>query len=347
MREFRVGSTSINDESLPYVIAELGHNHQGNLESALKMIEAAASCGVSAVKLQKRSNKKLFTAEAYNAPYMSENAFGKTYGEHREFLEFDREEYVECGELASKLGIDFFATPFDLESVDFLEDLNVKVYKIASADLKSLPLIRHVASTGKPLIMSTGGANLDEIERAVDIVLKFHNNLALLQCTAGYPPSYEELNLRVIETFRERFPTITIGYSGHDSGIAMPLVAYVLGARVIEKHFTLNRAMKGTDHAFSLEPVGMKKLIRDFKRTQMALGNGIKTVYPSEIAPIQKMGKSMYAVRELREGEVIQEEMVEMRSPYESLSPIDFEEYIGRVIRSKVPQGMPIKREHF
>ena len=170
---------------------------------------------------------------------------------------------------------------------------NVPAYKIASGDLKSVPLLKHVASFGKPMIVSTGGAQLEDVQRAYDAILPINPQLAILQCTAGYPAATEELDLRVISTYRERFPDAVIGFSSHDNGIVMPVAAYMLGARIVEKHFTLNRAMKGTDHAFSLEPVGLRKMVRDLDRTFKAMGDGTKKLYDSERAPIVKMGKSL------------------------------------------------------
>ncbi len=265
-RELKLGQHVVNDESPTYVIAEVGHNHQGKLETAKEMFRQAQSCGVSAVKLQKRDNRTLFTKAAFDKPYENENSFGATYGEHREALEFGREEYAELKGYAAELGLDFFATAFDIRSADFLEALGMPAYKIASADLRNLPLLRHVAAFGKPVVVSTGGGTMEDVERAYDTVMAINTQLCIMQCTCGYPVEFDELNLRAIETFRQRFPDIVVGYSGHDNGIAMPVVSYVLGARVIEKHFTLNRAMKGTDNVFSLEPVGMRKMTRDLAR---------------------------------------------------------------------------------
>lgn len=347
MRQFTVNSTNYSDETSAYLIAEVGHNHQGSLETALKLIRAASHAGASAVKFQKRSNKTLFTSEAYNAPYTSENSFGETYGKHREALEFGIEEYKACIEEAKRCKIDFFATAFDFESADFLSQLDMPAYKIASGDLKTIPLIEYVAKIGKPIILSTGGGSIEDIDRAVNAVLKHNKNLALLQCTAGYPPEYSELNLKVIETFRSRFPEVTIGYSGHDSGIAMGLVAYILGARVIEKHFTLNRAMKGTDHAFSLEPQGMQKLVRDIDRARLALGDGIKGTYPSEVAPLKKMGKSIFYKKSMAAGEVLTSEHVDFRSPGDGTPPYRVGEFVGMTLRKNVLAESKLEPEDF
>lgn len=342
-----IDGKSYNDSSLPFVIAELGHNHQGNLETCLQMIRAAAFSGASAVKLQKRSNRDLFTKEAFDAAYNSENAYGPTYGLHREALEFGEAEYKECILEAKRNNITFFSTAFDFQSVDFLMNLGVPAIKIASGDLKSTPLLKYVATLGVPLVVSTGGADISDVDRAVELLSNAGAQFSVLQCTAGYPPKYEELNLRVISTYRERYPNTVIGYSGHDSGIAMSLVAYVLGARVIEKHFTLNRAMKGTDHAFSLEPGGMRKLVRDLERAQISLGDGVKRTYESEATPIRKMGKMIVAAKDVSPGTIVESSMFEFRSPADGMQPYRVEELIGMKFTKQVSAGDTIKEEDF
>jgi sialic acid synthase len=326
----RINNHVIGDESRCYVVAEIGHNHQGSVQKARELLKEAKVAGAHAVKLQKRNNRGLYTKAAFDKPYDNENSFGATYGEHREFLEFGRREYRELQAYAKELDIDFFATAFDLDSADFLASLDVPAYKIASGDLKSGPLLTHVAKFGKPIILSTGGAVIEDVQRAYDIIMPINPRLCILQCTAGYPAAFEELDLRVISDYRERFPDAVIGFSGHDNGIAMAVAAYVLGARVIEKHFTLNRAMKGTDHAFSLEPVGLRKMVRDLERTANALGDGVKKIYDSEKAPIAKMGKSLVIARDLPSGHVLGCEDIVMKSPAGGIPPYELEKVLGR-----------------
>jgi sialic acid synthase len=328
---FRIGPHELGDHAPCYVIAEIGHNHQGNLEKARELFREAKLAGAHAVKLQKRDNRGLYTRAAYDKPYDNENSFGATYGEHREFLEFGATEYRELQKYARELGIDFFATAFDIASADFLGELDMPAFKIASGDVKSTPLLKHVAAFGKPIIISTGGALLEDVQRAYDTIMAINPQLGILQCTAGYPAGFEELDLRVVTQYRERFPGAVVGYSGHDNGIAMPVAAYVLGARIVEKHFTLNRAMKGTDHAFSLEPVGLRKMIRDLERTHKALGDGRKKVYESERAPIIKMGKSLVIARDLPAGHVLTKDDIVMKSPGGGIPPYELENVLGRV----------------
>jgi len=335
-RQLIIGDRVISDDSDAYVIAEIGHNHQGSLKTAKELFQAAAECGVAAGKLQKRENRSLYTREMYDKPYDNENSFGATYGEHREALEFGKQEYEELQAESARLGIGFFSTAFDIPSANFLAELNTPAYKIASGDLKNIPLLRHVAKIGKPMIVSTGGGTIDDVQRAYDTIMPINPRLCLLQCTCGYPAEFAELDLRVIATYREKFPEIVIGYSGHDNGIAMPVAAYMLGARIIEKHFTLNRAMKGTDHRFSLEPVGMKKMIRDLQRVRLALGDGRKKVYASEASPVLKMGKKLVAARDLPAGHVLTAADIGIKSPGDGLAPFYLDQIVGQVLTRDV-----------
>jgi sialic acid synthase len=312
---FTIDGKTITEASVGYVIAEIGHNHQGDLDKCKALFKAAAECGADAVKLQKRDNRALFTAEMYDSIYNSENAYGATYGTHREALEFDRDQYSELQAYARELKITFFSTAFDLPSADFLADLDMPAFKIASGDLTNTPLLRHVARLGKPMIVSTGGAEMADVRRAYEAVMPINTNLCIMQCTSGYPPPHAELNLRVIETYRREFPDIVIGFSSHDSGISMPLVGYMLGARMFEKHFTLNRAWKGTDQAFSLEPAGLRRVVRDLQRAHEALGDGRKVAYPSETRPLNKMTKRLVAARDLEAGHVLAEADLDYRVP--------------------------------
>jgi N-acetylneuraminate synthase/sialic acid synthase len=337
-----INSREIGDDSEMYVIAEIGHNHQGSVEKCKELFRAAKNAGAHAVKLQKRDNRALFTHEAYNKPYENQNSFGDTYGAHREFLEFGREQYRELKSYAAELGIDLFATAFDMASADFLEELGVPAFKIASGDVKSIPLLKHIARKGKPMFLSTGGATLEDVRRAHDAIIGINPQLCIMQCTAGYPPEWNELNLRVIQTYRKHFPGVIVGFSSHDSGIAMAIAAYMLGARAIEKHFTLNRAMKGTDHAFSLEPVGLTKMVRDLRRLKLALGDGVKRTYESEKTPLVKMGKSLYCARALRRGHVLRPEDIVMKSPGGGLPPYEIEHVLGKALTADVEAEQPL-----
>lgn len=292
MRELYIGQRRIADDEPTYVIAEIGQNHQGNVVVACDLIKAAAQAGASAVKLQKRDVQNLYGPALLNKAYEHENSFGQTYGEHRLAVELDADAYKRCQKAAGNFGVDLFATAFDEASADFLAALNVPAYKVHSGGLTDDRLLAHVASLNRPVILSTGGGTDREIDHAINAVYRVNQRLAVLHCTASYPCDFDQLNLRCITTLRERYPEIVIGWSGHDSGIAMSLVAAQLGASIIEKHFTLNRSMKGTDHAFSLEPGGLRRLCRDLERARVALGDGVKKWYDSEKGPIAKMRRT-------------------------------------------------------
>lgn len=319
-----------------YVIAEIGNNHGGSLEVCKQMIKIAKECGADAVKLQKRDNRSLYTKSAYDKPYDNPNSYGTTYGEHREFLELDIEAYKDLQIYCKDQDITFFATAFDLNSANQLEGIDLPAYKIASGDLKSIPLLTHIASFGKPMIVSTGGANLEDVKRAFEAIYPINQQLCILQCTAGYPADFENLNLNVIKAFRKEFPKIQVGLSSHDNGIAMALASYILGGRVVEKHFTLNRAQKGTDHKFSLEPSGLRKMVRDLRRAKIALGDGIKSTYPCEEDPIKKMGKCIMAAQSLPKGHIIKDSDLSMKSPAIGLPLYEWGNVVGKRLNTEI-----------
>lgn len=333
MPELVVDSKRITRDGRAYVIAEIGHNHQGDVEKAKALIHSAKECGVDAVKLQKRDNRSLYTRALYDSPYDNEHSFGATYGEHREALELSAADWLELREFSREEGVTLFGTVFDEASADFLAELDMPAFKIASADLVNTPLLRHVAALGKPVFLSTGGGSLGDVERAVETILALNDQLCVLQCTAAYPCAVDELNLQVIGTYRERFPDLVVGLSDHQSGIAMALVGYMLGARVIEKHFTLDHAWKGSDHAFSLMPEGMRRLVRDLRRVPEALGDGVKRQLPSEERPLEKMGKKLVAARDLPAGHVVSPGDLVARSPADGgLPPYELDALIGRAL---------------
>lgn len=345
MRRLKIEGTLISDDTECWVIAEIGHNHQGDIKKAKDMFHRARECGVSAVKLQKRDNKALYTKELYNKPYENENSFGNTYGEHREFLEFGKPQYEELQSYAKELGVTMFATAFDFGSADFLAEIGVPCYKIASGDLRNTPLLKHVAKLGKPMIISTGGGTLNDVRRAYEAVRPFNSEICFMQCTAAYPTEPEEMNLRVITVLREEFPDVVIGLSDHYNGIAMAVVAYMLGARIIEKHFTLNHTWKGTDHPLSLEPIGMHKMIRDLKRAKIALGDGVKRLFPSEEAPLSKMAKKLVAAREIPSGAVISESDIAIKSPGGGLDPFEIDKVIGKTLKRALAEDEDFRFE--
>jgi len=290
VREITLAGRRVADDEPCYVIAEIGNNHGGSFDQARKMIHAAAVCGADAVKFQKRDNATLYSREMLEQPYEHEHSYGPTYGAHRAALELDWQDWVSSKAVASAHHITFFATAFDEASADFLLELDVPVLKLASGSLLDGPLLTYVRSCGRPLIVSTGGGTWADVDRAVDTLSGGQSPFALLHCTAAYPVrDYADLNLLAIVEMRQRYPEIVIGWSGHVSGISSAIQAYSYGARIVEMHFTLDRTLKGTDQAFSLEPVGLRKLVRDLHRAHIARGDGVKRLLACEKHPLAKM----------------------------------------------------------
>jgi N-acetylneuraminate synthase/sialic acid synthase len=290
--EISIAGRRIALDTEPWVIAEIGHNHQGDIGKAESLIRAAHEAGADAVKFQKRDNRSLYTPEEYDAPYNSEHAFGPTYGAHREALELGWDEYRHLKAFAESFGLIFFATAFDVPSVHFLANLGVQAIKIGSGQITNARVLAEAADVGVPLILSTGGCDLWEVERAIDRIRAerpFQD--ALLQCTSIYPCEASQMNLSVLRTYRELFSDAVLGLSDHYDGIAMGSPAFLLGARIFEKHFTLNRAWKGSDQALSLEPEGLRRYVRDLHATRLALGDGVKRRLEAEIPALRKMGR--------------------------------------------------------
>lgn len=347
LRELTIDGTRIADDAPCYVIGEIGHNHGGSLERAYDIIEAMAEAGVSAVKFQRRTNRAIYTRELLQRPYEHEHSYGSTYGAHREALELSLADTDAAFGFARTFEIGAFATAFDEQAADELMAIGVPAIKIASGDLTNTPFLRHVAQLKVPLILSTGGGTLDDITRAVDTITAYTHQLAILHCTAAYPVhDHAELNLRVIPALRTRFPDYVIGWSGHDTGIAMPVLAYSLGARIIEKHVTLNRTWKGTDQAFSLEPGGVRRMVRDLERARVALGDGIKRVYPSEVKPLEKMRKALVAAKSLKAGQVLQRGDLLRKSPNVGIPAYQLDAVVGFTLTRDLAADEPLTYAH-
>lgn len=281
-----IGSHDIGDGLPAYVIGEIGLNHNGSVELAKRLIDVAADAGAQAVKFQKRTPAISTPEHMKNTP--RETPWGEmTYLEYRYRVEFDREQYIEIGDHATLRGLDWFASPWDVPAVEFLEELNVVAHKVASASVTDLDLLAALAATGKPVILSTGMSTMQQIDAAVEVVGT--DNLVMLHATSTYPLPPEEANLRMITTLREAYPGVPIGYSGHERGLQISLAAVALGASAVERHITLDRAMWGSDHAASLEPTGFDHLVRDIRVIEQAMGDGIKRVFPGELAPMAKL----------------------------------------------------------
>jgi N-acetylneuraminate synthase len=281
----KIGKKMVGDGYPTYIIAEIGINHNGSLEITRQLIDAAVDCGCSAVKFQKRTVEAVYTAEELAKP--RENPFGPTYGDSKRSLEFGYEQYKEIDNYCRIKNIDWFASCWDEGSVDFIEQFNPPCYKIASVSLTDEKLLKHHRKYNRPIILSTGMADMDLIDRAVNILGK--HNLVILHCTSTYPSKPEELNLNGILTLKEQYPDVPIGYSGHEVGLVTTATAVALGAVMVERHITLDRSMWGSDQSASVEPQGFKKLVRDIRNIELAMGDGVIRIYESEKPIIAKL----------------------------------------------------------
>jgi sialic acid synthase len=332
--------SDIGDE--PFVIAEVGQNHQGDLKIAREFIRIFAFEGAHAVKFQTRNNRYLFSEDAYAAPYESENAFADTYGAHREKLELDPEWLPILIDDCRKAGVKFMSTPFDEPSLDLLVKLDVDILKVASFDLGNLPLINRIGKTGKPVVISVGGGKGDQIRSSVDVLLKHNQEVAVLHCVSEYPTEYTRLGLSSIKGLIQEFPQCVIGSSDHFNGTLSGPVAYMMGARVFEKHVTLNRAWKGTDHSFALEPDGFRKFVRDIKRVRHMLPPKPAEEIGAERV-FKKLGKSLVAMRDIKKGEQLTLDNLSGRIFREQFIPVrESNRVIGRKSKRDITQGQAI-----
>lgn len=274
----------IGDGQPCFIIAEIGINHNGSIDLAKKMIDIAVTTGCDAVKFQKRTINVVYTKEELDKERKS--IFGNTNGDLKRGLEFGLKEYKEIDKYCKEKGILWFASCWDEGSVDFMEKFNPPCYKIASASLTDDNLLKYTKSKGKPIILSTGMSTMEEIRHAVSILGE--DNLIIMHCTSTYPSNSDEMNLRVIQTFREEF-SCPIGYSGHERGITPSVLAVALGACVVERHITIDRTNWGSDQAASLETAGLYHMVRDIRQTPVVLGDGVKIVYPRELPIIDKL----------------------------------------------------------
>lgn len=317
------------------IIAEAGVNHNGSVVLAHQMIDAAYSAGADIIKFQTGKPELVISRFAEKAEYQK-----NTTGCHESQLEMCRkislryEDHQTLKEHCEKFGIQFLSTPFDLDSIEFLEELGCTMWKIPSGEITNLPYLIKIAETHKPIILSTGMSTLEEISDAL-CVLNEHGagEITLLHCTTEYPAPIEDVNLRAMETMRQKFG-LKVGYSDHTQGIEIPVAAVAMGACVIEKHFTLDRNMEGPDHKASLEPDELAEMVRAIRNVEKALGNGIKTPSPSEIKNIPIARKSIVAKKKILKGEFLTEENITTKRPGNGISPMRWNDVLGtRAVR--------------
>ena len=330
-------------ETKPFIIAEVGQNHQGDLDIAIDYIKEFAQRGASAVKFQMRNNKYLFDEESYNSSYDSENAFANIYGHHRDALELDVGAFQEIKSECDAQNTKFMCTPFDEYSLDNLVKIGVDVLKVASFDIGNLSLIDRMAQTKLPIIMSVGGGKADQIRSSVEQVLRHHDNVAILHCVSEYPCEASRMGLDNIKSLIEEFPNLSIGSSDHYNGTLSGPIAYTVGARVFEKHVTFNRSWKGTDHSFALEPEGFRKFVRDIERTPLMF-----PVKPNdqlgEEPVFKKLGKSIILNKDMFVGDSISIDDISGRIFKKQYTPVRrSNEVIGRQLLRDIKAGEPLE----
>lgn len=323
----KIGNMKVGlDDSPLCVISEIGINHCGSLDMCKQMILKSKEAGADICKIQKRSVDRILTKKGLERPYVNRNSFGATYGEHKRKLEFNEEQCRELKEYADSVGIMFTASVWDEESADLIDRVGVEFFKMASADLTNYPLLEHVAKLGKPMIISTGMADMQTVRDSVALVQKYNKQLVLLHCTSSYPTPTSHVNMNVLHTYSQEFPDVVIGFSNHSSGISLPFGAFVLGSSnkllgkrnccsVIECHFTLDRALPGGDQSSSLEFSGFSKLVRDVREFEEALGSYDKKFQSSEVSCFNKLAKSVVSACNIAKGTVITRNMLTTKGP--------------------------------
>jgi sialic acid synthase len=327
-----IGGRRFSSRGPALIVAELGQNHNGSLLLAEQLIDAAAWAGADAVKFVKRDLESELSREARGRRYDSRHAFGSTYGEHRRALELSADDHAILAARVRRHGLVYIATACDLPSAALLEHLHVDAFKIASRDLNNLPLLRCVAARQKPVVLSTGMADLTEIDAAADVLRGSGCSFCLLQCTSLYPTPVSEIHLRSMSTLAARYG-VAVGFSDHSTGILLPPVAVAMGAAMVEKHLTLDRNLKGTDHACSLEPDEFRQLVANVREVETALGRADKPLAKGVAAVRSKLGRSLVTRLPLTAGTRIEEPMLVLKCPGDGLSWLDRRRVVGRRLK--------------
>jgi N-acetylneuraminate synthase len=338
MEKLSIAGRSVGPGEQPYIVAEIGSNHNGDMQLCRRLIDAAKECGVDAVKFQSWSKSSLISKAEYarNTKYTKSNGSQPTLEEAVERYQFTPEQHREIAAYCQTQKVVFFSSCFSRQEVDLLESLSVPAYKIASMDVNHLPLLEYVAETGKPLILSTGLATLGEIERALGF-LRDHNSgpVALLHCVSIYPSAPELVNLRNIGTLQLAFD-VPVGYSDHSLGAAIPLAAIALGSCIIEKHFTLDKKTDGWDHAVSADPGEMRYLVSESKNVHLALGSTVRTINAEQMEKRKVFRRRLVVTRGLAKGEPISARDVEFKRPGTGIRPDELSYVVGRTLRRDV-----------
>ena len=338
-----IDGTLLGDGNPCYIIAEIGINHNGKIKLAKKLIDTAAEIGANAVKFQKRNLESIYQQEILEQPTLDSQGTEILIDVLKE-VELSERDLVEIRDYCKETKITFLCTPWDIPSVNFLENLDMSAYKIASADMTNLPLISYISKLKKPMIISTGMSLMDEIEKTVNFVKEKHATFSLLHCNSTYPSPVELLNLSLIPILQKKF-NVPIGYSGHESSILPSLTAANMGSVIIERHITLDKKMEGIDQASSLEPNEFKKLIQDIRESEKARGMPVKKMTRGEVLQRKVLGKSIVCSKSISKDEVFSEDNVEIKTPARGLSPQYFYELIGRKSNRDIKKGDYIQKD--
>ena len=333
-------------ESECYVIAEAGLNHNGSIDIAKELINVAFEAKASAVKFQKRTIKELATKKTLEAVDNRFPNFGKTYKEIREHLEFDIQQYKELKSYTESKGMDFIVTAFDIEAADFLDELQVKIIKLASHSLTNLDLLEYLAASNKKTIMSTGMAEIEEVDSAVAIFKKYDTPLLLMHCVSAYPTPLEECNLSMIKKLSERY-SIPVGYSGHEIGWLPTKIAVGLGATAIERHYTLDKKMVGFDHKISLEPDELKQMIKDIRLIESMLGSGEKRVSQTEQITRDKYHVSMVSKQIIKKGEPLTKNLITYKNPGTGIPKKNEKTVLGKFAKYQIEADILLTEDMF
>ena len=337
-------SNKFHSESM-FIIAEIGVNHNGSIELAKKMIKSASECGVDAVKFQTFNSENLVTENAKTATYQERNTNENSQLEMLKKLELSFEDFKQLKDYASKHDVKFISSPFDIQSVDLLEKLDVPMYKLGSGELNNFELIDYVQKTNKPMIISTGMATLDEIKETYDFI-ENKDNLIILHCITGYPTSFSEANLNFIKTLQNEF-NVPIGFSDHSPGIELPIAAVALGACVVEKHFTLDKTLEGPDHKASLNPEEFKAMVDAIRNVEVAMGDGVRKFSENELEIKKVARKSIVLNQDVNKNTIIEKEMLSIKRPGTGIAPKFINDVVDKKVNKDLKANSVLKWDYF
>lgn len=330
-----------------FIIAEIGNNHNGEIDLARKEVVSAAHAGADAVKFQKRDVDEVFIREMLSQPQTHSRSLGKTYEEYRRKQELTAGELKEVKDLAHSLGLAFFVTAFDLKSAALLADIGMDAWKISSFDVTHDRLVEFVARQNQPIFLSTGMSTLEERDQAVEAVLKHNKQLIINQCVSIYPTPNEDLNLGAVKTLREHYHPLPVGYSGHEIGYVPTVAAVALGACTVERHFTLDKSLPGPDHStVSLEPLEFAQMVREIRRVEKGVADANVYVHENEVRHRNKHGKSVVARVKIPQGTLISQDMLCFKSPGHGIKPTLMHTVIGKRAKVDIPDDAVILEEH-